>query len=276
MGDEAVSERSTRFDGSIPEMYDRYLGPLLFEPFAADIADRVARRRPRKVLEIAAGTGIVSRAMMDRLPRETSLTISDLNAPMLDYARQKVGTHRRDVEWRQGDAQKLPLQGESFDMVVCQFGLMFFPDKRKGLREFYRVLEKGGSLVFSVWDSIDQNPVQSIAHSTIATFFETAPPDFYQIPCGMGDLEVVRRLTEEAGFKDIVIEPVSLTGTSESAQNAAVGLVKGNPVINAIRERGTADVDEIIRTVARVLEDQFGALSLQVPLRAHVVTAVKA
>jgi len=111
MGDEAVSERSTRFDGSIPEMYDRYLGPLLFEPFAADIADRVARRRPRKVLEIAAGTGIVSRAMMDRLPRETSLTISDLNAPMLDYARQKVGTHRRDVEWRQGDAQKLPRLG---------------------------------------------------------------------------------------------------------------------------------------------------------------------
>lgn len=275
MNNEGVSERSTRFDGSIPEIYDRYLGPLLFEPFAADIAGRVARRRPQKVLEIAAGTGIVSRALLDALPRETALTFSDLNAPMLDFARQKIGTHEREFEWRQADAQKLPFSGESFDMVVCQFGVMFFPDKRQALGEFYRVLEKGGSLVFSVWDSIDRNPVQSIAHSTIATFFTADPPDFYQIPCGMGDLERVRRLTREAGFEEIVIEPVSLTGSSESAQNAAVGLVKGNPVINAIRERGTADVDEIILTVARVLEARFGALSLQVPLRAHVVTAVK-
>jgi len=275
MNYEAVSERSTRFDGSIPEMYDRHLGPLLFETFAADLADRIARRRPRKVLEIAAGTGIVSRAMMDTLPRETALTITDLNAPMLDYARQKSETHGRSAEWRQADAQALPFPGESFDMVVCQFGLMFFPDKRKGLREFYRVLEKGGSLIFSVWDSIDRNPVQSIAHSTIATFFETDPPDFYQIPCGMGDVEEVRRLTEEAGFTEVEIETVSLTGTSESAHNAAVGLVRGNPVINAIKERGTANVDEIIHAVARTLEGSFGPRSLQVPLQAHVVSAVK-
>ena len=275
MSNEAVSARSTRFDGSIPETYDQHLGPLLFEPFAADIADRVARLGPRKVLEIAAGTGIVSRAMMNTLPRETALTISDLNAPMLDYARQKSETSGRDVEWQQADAQKLPFPGQSFDAVVCQFGLMFFPDKRKGLREFYRVLEKRGSLVFSVWDSIDRNPVQSIAHSTIATFFEVDPPDFYQIPCGMGDLEEVRRLTEEAGFADIAIESASLTGTAESAHNAAVGLVRGNPVINTIKERGTADVDEIIGTLARILEDRFGARSLQVPLRAHVVSAVK-
>jgi len=154
-------------------------------------------------------------------------------------------------------------------------GLMFFPDKRQGLREFKRVLEKGGSLFFSVWDSIDQNPVQSIAHATIATFFQVDPPDFYQIPCGMGDLEELHRLTRDAGFKEIVIEPVSLTGSSESAHNAAVGLVRGNPVINAIRERGTADVDEIIRAVAGVLEGRFGARSLQVPLRALVVSAVK-
>ena len=275
MNNEAVSERSSRFDGSIPEMYDRYLGPLLFEPFAAEMADRIATRRPRKVLEIAAGTGIVSHALVDALPRETALTISDLNEPMLDYARQKIGTRGRKVDWRQADAKDLPFPDESFDAVVCQFGLMFFPDKRQGLHEFNRVLERGGSLFFSVWDSMDQNPVQSIAHSTIATFFQPDPPDFYQIPCGMGDLEEVRRLTREAGFKEIVIEAVALTGSSESAQNAAVGLVRGNPVVNAIRERGTADVDEIIRAVAGVLEGRFGTRSLQVPLRAHVVSAVK-
>jgi ubiquinone/menaquinone biosynthesis C-methylase UbiE len=275
MSREVVSEQSTRFDGSIPEVYDRYLGPLLFEPYASDIADRVAELRPRRVLEIAAGTGLVSRQLIDKLPPTTALTVSDLNAPMLDYARQKIGSIAQRVEWRQADAQQLPFPDESFDAVVCQFGVMFFPDRAKGLREFLRVLEKGGSLIFSVWDSFERNPVQSIAHSEIGKFFEADPPDFYRIPCGMGDSAEVRRLVEESGFKEIVIETVALTGSSESAQSAAVGLVRGNPVINAIRERGTADIDEIIRAVAHALETRFGAGSLQVPLRAHVISAVK-
>jgi SAM-dependent methyltransferase len=275
MSSELVSEQSTRFDGSIPEMYDRYLGPLLFEAYASDIADRVAKLRPRKVLEIAAGTGLVSRQLVEKLPPATALTVSDLNAPMLEYARQKIGSTAQRVEWRQADAQQLPFPDESFDTVVCQFGVMFFPERLKGLREFLRVLEKGGSLIFSVWDSLERNPAQSIAHSAIGEFFEADPPDFYRIPCGMGDSAEVLRLVEESGFTEIVIDTVALTGTSESAQSAAMGLVRGNPVINAIRERGTADIDEIIRAVARALENRFGARSLQVPLRAHVVSAVK-
>ena len=271
----SISEESARFDGSIPEMYDRYLGALLFEPYAADIAERVAKLQPRKVLEIAAGTGIVSRQLLEALPKETSLTVTDLNAPMLEYARNKSTARGRDVEWRQADAQQLPFPDESFDAVVCQFGVMFFPDKRRGLLEFNRVLEKGGALIFSVWDSFDSNPVQSIAHSTIGAFFEEDPPDFYKVPCGMGNKAEAVRLTEDAGFKDIVIETVSLTGRSDSARSAAQGLVKGNPVINAIRERGTADVDEIVLALARALEARFGAGPLKVPLRAHVVTAIK-
>jgi hypothetical protein len=152
---------------------------------------------------------------------------------------------------------------------------MFFPDTRRGLLEFNRVLEKGGALIFSVWDSFDSNPVQWIAHSTIGGFFEEDPPDFYKVPCGMGDKAEAVRLTEDAGFKDIVIETVSLTGSSSSARSAARGLVKGNPVINAIRERGTADVDEIVLALARALEARFGAGPLQVPLCALVVTATK-
>jgi SAM-dependent methyltransferase len=271
----AVSEQSTRFDGSIPEMYDRHLGALLFEPYAADLADRVVKRRPRKVLEIAAGTGIVSRRLLDALQPGTSLTVTDLNAPMLEYARQKTGANGRNVEWRQADAQKLPFPDESFDTVACQFGVMFFPDRLRALREFNRVLEKSGALIFSVWDSIDKNPVQLIAHSTIGAFFPDDPPDFYQVPCAMGDLAAVRRLTAGAGFKEIVIETISFTGSSESAESAALGLVRGNPVINAIRERGTADVDEITRALAHALKGRFGAGTLQVPLRAHVVSAVK-
>jgi SAM-dependent methyltransferase len=270
-----ISEESARFDGSIPEMYDRYLGALLFEPYAADLAERVAKLRPRRVLEIAAGTGIVSRQLLEVLPKETSLTVTDLNAPMLEYARNKSTVGERDVEWRQADAQQLPFPDESFDAVVCQFGVMFFPDKHRGLLEFNRVLEKGGALIFSVWDSFDSNPVQAIAHSTIGTFFEENPPDFYRVPCGMGDKAEAVRLTEGAGFKDVVIDTVSLTGSSDSARSAALGLVKGNPVINAIRERGTADVEEIVLALARALEVRLGAGPLKVPLRAHVVTAIK-
>jgi ubiquinone/menaquinone biosynthesis C-methylase UbiE len=271
----STAEDSARFDGSIPEMYDRYLGALLFEPYAADIAERVSKLRPRKVLEIAAGTGIVSRQLIETLPRETSLTVTDLNAPMLEYARNKSSARGRDIEWRQADAQQLPFPDESFDAVMCQFGVMFFPDKRRGLLEFNRVLEKGGVLIFSVWDSFETNPVQSIAHSTIGTFFQQDPPDFYKIPCGMGDKAEAVRLTKGAGFKDVVIETVSLTGNSSSARSAAEGLVKGNPVINAIRERGTADVDEIVLALTRALKVRFGAGPLRVPLRAHVVTAIK-
>jgi ubiquinone/menaquinone biosynthesis C-methylase UbiE len=271
-----ISEKNTRFDGSIPEMYDRHLGPLFFEPYAADLADRVARQRPKRVLEIAAGTGIVSRRLIDALPVGTALTVTDLNAPMLEFARQKTGSRGHNAEWRQADAQQLSFPDESFDMVVCQFGVMFFPDKLRGLREFNRVLEKSGSLILSVWDSFDTNPVQSIAHSTIGKFFETDPPDFYQVPCGMGDIREIRRLVEDAGFKETVIETISLTVRSESAESAALGLIRGNPVVNVIRERGTADIEEITPALARALEERFGTRSIQVALRAHIVTAVKA
>lgn len=275
MSKTAASEKSAKFDGSIPEMYDRHLGPFLFEGYAADIAGRVAERRPRRVLEIAAGTGIASRQLLNVLAPGTALTVTDLNAPMLDYARQKIGMEGRGIEWRQADAQALPFPNESFDAVVCQFGVMFFPDRPKGLREFHRVLEREGRLIFNVWDSLERNPIGLIAHSTIGKFFPTDPPDFYQVPFGLGDVSEVRRLVEEAGFKQIVIETVGLTGRSESSEHVAVGLVRGNPVINAIRERGTADIDEIVRAVAGAVEERFGARSLQVPLRAHVVSAVK-
>lgn len=275
MSNKPVSEESARFDGSIPEMYDQHLAELLFEPYAADIADRVAKRRPRKVLEIAAGTGIASRWLLKALPRGTTLTVTDLNTPMLEYAQHKIGADGRGAEWRQADAQDLPFPDESFDAVVCQFGVMFFPDKHKGLREFNRVLEKGGALIFNVWDSLERNPVGMITHSTIGKFFQTDPPDFYQIPFGLGDVREVRRLVEEAGFKEIVIETLSLTGSSESPESAALGLVRGNPVINTIRERGTANIDEIVRAVARAVEERFSARPLRVPLRAHVVSAVK-
>jgi len=271
----AVSESDVRFDGSIPEIYDRHLGPLLFEPYAIDIADRVAKLRPRKVLEIAAGTGIVSRRLLDVLPRTTGLTITDLNEPMLEYARQRTVANRDNLEWRQADAQELPFPDESYDLVMCQFGAMFFPDKPKALREFKRVLTTSGALILSVWDSLERNPLQEIAHSTIGGFFTADPPEFYEIPFVLGDVVEVRRLVEGAGFEKIAVETLSLTGRGESAQHAAIGLVMGNPVINTLREQATTDIEEIVAAVARGLEKRFGSGGIEVPLRAHVVSAIK-
>src|SRR6266404_4632332 len=130
------------FAGSIPKLYESYLVPLIFEPYAADIAGRLASRSPGRVLEIAAGTGVVTRALVSTLPDRTAIVATDLNQTMLDQA-AVTGT-RRPVEWRQADAMQLPFTDGAFDAVVCQFGVMFFPDKPKAFAEARRVLKPGG------------------------------------------------------------------------------------------------------------------------------------
>ncbi|HLW13061.1 MAG TPA: class I SAM-dependent methyltransferase, partial [Casimicrobiaceae bacterium] len=143
------------FAGSIPEIYDTLLVPLIFEPYAADLARRLAEQPLHRILEIAAGTGVVTRAMARALPPDVSITATDLNAQMIDRARA-VGTVR-NVEWRPADAINLPFGDGTFDAVVCQFGAMFFPDKQKAFSEARRVLRAGGSLLFNVWDRIEEN-----------------------------------------------------------------------------------------------------------------------
>src|SRR5690349_2607472 len=127
-----TSKPDTVFAGSIPELYETQLVPLIFEPYAADLARRVAALHPSRVLETAAGTGVVTRAMARLLPAHAELIATDLNQPMLDRA-AAVGTERA-VRWLQADAMRLPFDDASFDVVVCQFGVMFFPDKAHAFR----------------------------------------------------------------------------------------------------------------------------------------------
>jgi len=145
----------TVFVGSIPKLYDTLLVPLIFQPYADDLAKRLSSRRLERVLEVAAGTGVVTRAMASTLPERVSITATDLNQPMLDYA-AAIGTSR-PVEWRQADALQLPFADQSFDAVVCQFGAMFFPDKVKAFAQARRVLRPAGVFLFNVWDRIDYN-----------------------------------------------------------------------------------------------------------------------
>src|ERR1051325_5335169 len=171
-----MGSSDNQFAGSIPEIYDRYLGPVIFQPYADDLARRVAARSPQAVLETAAGTGIVTRAMVAALPQSAAVTATDLNQPMLDYAARQTPSAR--VTWRQADALSLPFDDGAFDAVVCQFGVMFFPDRIAAYREARRVLRPDGVFVFNVWDRIEENEFTHVGESTDGGMFVEGPPRF--------------------------------------------------------------------------------------------------
>jgi ubiquinone/menaquinone biosynthesis C-methylase UbiE len=262
------------FVGSIPENYDRYLGPVFFDPYAADLVARLNVPEDASVLELACGTGIVTRRLRDRLGPRAKLVATDLNDAMLAYAARKLGPEK-DVEWKQADATDLPFTDQSFDAVVCQFGLMFFPDKEKALRETYRVLKPGGTFVFNVWDAIEHNDLPNLAHTIMTKFFADNPPDFYQVPFSFHDPEIIRSLLSAAGFREIQLSLVPLPAMSPSADEVTIGLVHGNPVINAIRERSESSLPEIEAAIAAAVATQFGAAPARATMQALICSAVR-
>jgi ubiquinone/menaquinone biosynthesis C-methylase UbiE len=261
----AMAGSDAKFVGSIPEKYDAYLGPFLFEPYAADFVQRLALREGDRVLELACGTGILTRRIAAALPRSGQLTATDLNQPMLDYARRKLLPDPR-LEWRVADASKLPFPDDSFDHVVCQFGVMFFPDKPAALREALRVLKPAGELSFNVWDSPRRNSYVELADAVVAEFFPGNPPTFFQVPFGYHDQETIRSTMVEAGFAGVRVSEVALEGRSPTAMDAAVGLVEGCPLIVAIEERGVTDPRPIVEAVAKKLASAFGDAPLRCQL----------
>jgi ubiquinone/menaquinone biosynthesis C-methylase UbiE len=267
-----MPEANAQFVGSIPEIYDRCLGPVLFQPYAADLAARVRVGADARVLELACGTGIVTRRLRDSLPAGATLVATDLNEPMLAHAALKFRPDER-VEWRLADACDIPFADASVDAVVCQFGYMFVPDKPLAMREARRVLRPGGLLAFNTWGSLDDNPFARVAHETIAGFFPDDPPTFYQVPFSMHDRGELEKLVRQAGFESIVVETVRVRGESPSARDLAVGLVQGNPVVAAIRERGTVPVETIVDRMTDAVRRHAGDRPARIELLAHVLTA---
>jgi SAM-dependent methyltransferase len=267
-----VTEQHAAFVGSIPEHYDRYLGPLLFHGYADAMAARLPVESGMRVLETACGTGIVTQRLAARLAGHGTLVATDLNAPMLAYAAAKP-SGAEGITWRQADATGLPFDDRTFDAVVCQFGLMFFPDKPAGAREAFRVLKPGGRFLVSVWDALDVNPVPRIAHEAIAAFFPADPPQFYRIPFSLHDVALVRDLLTGAGFEAVESEQLNGTGTSPSAADAARGLIEGNPVYQVIMERRPSALAEIEAEVAVRLAAALGDRPLRCPLRANFFSA---
>lgn len=262
------------FIGSIPENYDRYLGPVLFEPYARDLAGRIDVPEGGSLLEIACGTGIVTRRLRDRLPPSVKIVATDLNEAMISYARQKFRPEE-NVEWKPADALDLPFGDESFDAVVCQFGLMFFPDKQRGVSEAHRVLKPDARFTFSVWDAIERVDLAKATETVIKQFFPENPPDFYDIPFSFHEEDRLRSVLTTAGFREITIEAVPFPCVSSSAQDAAHGLIHGNPVISAINERDPAKAPEIESALADKIAAQFGAAPVEARMQAIVCTAVR-
>jgi ubiquinone/menaquinone biosynthesis C-methylase UbiE len=266
-----MSDNQSAFVGSIPEHYDRNLGPTLFADYAADIARRAAAGKPAKVLETAAGTGIVTRALRDHLPPDTRLTATDLNEPMLDVARAKFRAGEQ-VEFQPADATALPFADGSFDTVVCQFGVMFFPDKDQSCREVYRVLAPGGRYLFNIWDSHRYNAAGRIVHEVASRFFPVDPPQFMSVPFSYL-FEPAKDSLIAAGFADVTAAVVRFEKDFPHPEMLARGLIFGNPLSDQIRSRGGVDPEKVVEAVVAEYRREFADGRL--PLQATVISAIK-
>jgi SAM-dependent methyltransferase len=260
------------FTGSIPTIYQEYLVPLLFEPYAADLAERMASRPLSRILEIAAGTGVATRRLASVLPESVSIVATDLNQEMLDVA-SEVGTPR-PVQWRQADALQLPFDDGVFDAVVCQFGIMFLPDKTEAFSEARRVLGRGGTLIFSVWDRIEDNEFADTVATALEALFPEDPPRFLtRTPYGYHDLAAIARDLKTAGFRSSPhISTVAARSRAASARVPALAYCQGSPLRNEIEARGTSRLGEATDIAAEAIAQRFGPGPVDGRIQAHIVT----
>ena len=269
-GTEAMTASDAAFAGSIPGLYDRHLVPMLFEPYASDLAERAARLTPRRILETAAGTGVVTEALLSALP-EAAIVATDLNEAMLAVAGERVRSER--VSFSQADAQSLPFEDESFDLVACQFGVMFFPNRIGGYSEARRVLRPGGTFLFNVWDSLDANPGSRAVAEAVGSVFPDDPPSFLQrVPFGYHDPARIAADLREAGFADIQGETVQRSGRLGSPDAVAKGLCLGSPLRSEIEARDPARLDDAVAAATTAVE-RLSAGASALPMSALVFSA---
>jgi ubiquinone/menaquinone biosynthesis C-methylase UbiE len=263
------------FAGSIPKFYDDYLVPLIFLGFAENLAQKVASFSPAAVLETAAGTGVVTRALAPKLASGAQSVVTDLNQPMLDHAAHMQGEDRRII-WQQADALALPFPDAQFDVVCCQFGVMFFPDRVKGYREAHRVLRSGGRLVFNVWDRIEDNVFANEVTIALAEVFPADPPRFLaRTPHGYYDETLIEDELRSAGFSDVTIEKRSEQSCAPSAQHPAVAYCQGTPLRNEIESRGAGGLQAATDHAAAAIAKLHGSGEVTAKIQGLVIVATK-
>lgn len=260
------------FTGSVAALYESHMVPMLFAPYAADLASRVVAAAPADVLEIAAGTGAVTAELLAQLPGGTVITATDLNQAMLDVAAAKLGDRR--IRMRSCNAQELPFDDRSFDAVICQFGAMFFPDKLTAYREARRVLRPGGTYFLSVWDDLESNPFAAVVHETVGHEFPDDPPQFFRrMPHGYYDVPVITAALASAGFSAIRSERITLPCRAPSAEHVAVAMCQGTPLRPEIEQRKPGGLDAVTEKVATALRQSFGKGPVESTMRAVIFEA---
>jgi ubiquinone/menaquinone biosynthesis C-methylase UbiE len=270
-----MAESDKVFAGSIPQFYDTLMVPLIFEAYATDVAERVAAASPASVLETAAGSGVVARALAPRLGVDARYVATDLNQPMLDYAAARQGADAR-IEWQQADALHLPFADGSFDVVCCQFGAMFFPDRVAAYVEARRVLRPGGRLVFNVWDRIEENDFADEVTNALAAMFPHDPPRFLaRTPHGYHQIAQIREDVGRAGFADIVIETREEASCALSARDAAAAYCQGTPLRNEIEARDAGSLQRATDRATEAIASRHGQGPVAGRIQAHVIVAVR-
>lgn len=267
-----TTQAATQFTGDIPRYYDRHLGPIIFEPYAADLARRAAAIGAANVLEIAGGTGISTVALRAALPQATRIVATDLNQAMLDIAQDKLAS-AMNVEFKQADAMALPFADETFDLIVIQYGVMFFPDRPAAYAEARRVLKRGGTLLFNVWGEMRANPFAEIANATAIKFFPDNPPKFYLVPFGYADVSRVCADLAAGGFNEVTHEVVRFEQTVPDWRHFAQGAIYGNPMIADIEASKTVKAEDMVDHIANELTARFGKTPAKLPLEAVVYAA---
>ena len=261
------------FAGSIPENYDRYMVPLIFEPYARDISHKASALSPKAVLETASGSGVVTRALAPGLSPDASYIVTDLNQPMLDYAATRQKQDSR-ISWRKADAQSLPFEDAAFDLVCCQFGVMFFPDRPSAYREARRVLKPDGAFLFSAWDRIEENVFADDVTNALAGFFPDDPPRFMaRTPHGYHDVALIRSDLAKAGFSNVTIETRAEQSRAPSPRHAAIAYCQGTPLRNEIEARGPDRLEAATDHAAAGIADKHGSGEVAAEIQAHVILA---
>lgn len=266
-----MSDNDKIFTGSVPKIYDTYLVPMIFQPYAADLVDRLVSRSLSRVLEVAAGTGVVTRAMASALGDDVAIVATDLNQAMLDQAASAATGG--SIEWRQADAMRLPFPDGMFDAVVCQFGVMFFPDKAKAFAQARRVLRPGGLFLFNVWDRIAENEFADTVTNALQSIFPDDPPRFLaRTPHGYHECSTIERDLAQGGFaKPAQIATVAARSRAESPRVPAIAYCQGSPLRGEIEARGIARLGEATDAATLALSQRFGPGPVDGKIQAHVV-----